>query len=73
MEEVTQFVKYCIAGCALSRVIHRIQSEKLFWKPWLVFEIVRHIRLSLSGPVYGLRQVQYMTPYNSHSLEPTDK
>ncbi len=42
-----------IAGYALSQVIHRIQYEILFWKPWLVFEMVRYGWPSVSDVAFG--------------------
>ncbi len=40
---------YYDAGYALSLVIHRVQSENIFYKPWLVYEMVRYGWPSVSG------------------------
>jgi hypothetical protein len=37
----------CFAGCSLHPI------PKFIWKPWLVFEMVRHIWLSMTDPVFG--------------------
>ncbi len=37
----------CIPWYALSRFIHRSQSEKYIWKPWLVYRMVRYGRLGV--------------------------
>ncbi len=42
----------CIAGYALSWVIHRIQSEIIIWKPWLVYRMVGYGSPSVSGLVF---------------------
>ncbi len=42
-----------VAGYALSWVIHCIQSEMLFWKPWLVYEMNRYGWPSVSGFSFG--------------------
>ncbi len=39
----------CNPGFDLSRVIHRIQSEIIIWKPWLVYRMIRYGWPSVSG------------------------